>query len=202
MKFFTEVVVPEGSPLIGSRVMDVALFKREGMRVIDVLRGEESLRRQFPDVALAEGDRVVLRTEMQELLGLKDSNAVTLVDRVGSRSTTTVESLIAPDCKLVGRSVGSLRLRRRYGVYLLAVHRRNQNIGRQLDDVVIRVGDTLLIEGAAADIRRLATDVDLVDLSEPTARPFRRERAPLMLLVLAAVVISPPSRSRRSRTSR
>ena len=36
MKFFTEVVVPEGSPLIGARVMDVAIFKREGMRVIDV----------------------------------------------------------------------------------------------------------------------------------------------------------------------
>ena len=52
--------------------MDVAIFKRDGMRVIDVLRGDELLRRQFPDVELAEGDRVVLRTEMQELLGLKD----------------------------------------------------------------------------------------------------------------------------------
>lgn len=188
MKFFTEVVVPENSPLIGVQATAVPIFKREGMRVIDVLRGEESLRRQFPDVTLAEGDRVVLRTEMQELLGLKDSNAVTLVDRVGSKRTTTVEALISPDCKLVGRSLGSLRLRRRYGVYPLAVHRRNQNIGRQLDDVVVRVGDTLLLEGAPEDIRRLASDVDLIDIAEPTERPFRRERAPLMVLVLAAVV--------------
>jgi di/tricarboxylate transporter len=189
MKFFTEVVVPENSPLIGSKAMDVALFKREGMRVIDVLRGEESLRRQFPEVALAEGDRVVLRTEMQELLGLKDSDAVTLVDRVGSKRTTTVEALISPDCKLVGRSLGSLRLRRRYGVYPLAVHRRNQNIGRQLDEVVVRVGDTLLLEGAAEDIQRLASDVDLVDITEPTERPYRRERAPLMLAILGTVVV-------------
>jgi di/tricarboxylate transporter len=188
MKFFTEVVVPEGSGLIDSRVMDVPLFKREGMRVIDVLRGEESLRRQFPNVTLAEGDRVVLRTEMQELLGLKDSNAVTLVDRVGSKRTTTVEALISPDCRLVGRSLGSLRLRRRYGVYPLAVHRRNQNIGRQLDEVVVRVGDTLLLEGAPEDIRRLAADVDLIDISEPSERPYRRQKAPLMVLVIAAVV--------------
>jgi di/tricarboxylate transporter len=189
MKFFTEVVVPEGSPLIGQRVMDVGIFKRDGMRVIDVLRGEESLRRQFPDVALAEGDRVVLRTEMQELLGLKDSSQVTLVDRVGSKSTTTVEALIMPDCKLVGRSLGSLRLRRRYGVYPLAVHRRNQNIGRQLDEVVVRVGDTLLLEGAPEDIRRLAADVDILDLNETTDRPYRRGRAPFVLVVLAAIVI-------------
>jgi di/tricarboxylate transporter len=188
MKFFTEVVVPEGSPLLGAKVMEVQMFRREGMRVIDVLRGEESLRRQFPEVALEEGDRVVLRTEMNELLGLKDSNQVTLVDRVGSKRTTTVEALISPDCKLVGRSLGSLRLRRRYGVYPLAVHRRNQNIGRQLDEVVVRVGDPLLLEGAQEDIRRLAADVDLVDIAEPTERPYRRERAPLMVAVLAAVV--------------
>ena len=35
--------------------MDVAIFKRDGMRVIDVLRGEESLRRQFPDVDARRG---------------------------------------------------------------------------------------------------------------------------------------------------
>lgn len=188
MKYFTEVVVPEGSPLIGQGVMSVAIFKREGMRVIDVLRGDESMRRQFPEVVLAEGDRVVIRTEMQELLGLKDHSHVTLVDRVGSKSTTTVEALILPDCKLVGRSLGSLRLRRRYGVYPLAVHRRNQNIGRQLDDVTVRVGDTLLLEGSAEDIRRLAADVDLINLSETTDKPFKRGRAPLVLIVLAAIV--------------
>ena len=132
---------------------------------------------------------MVLRTEMQELLGLKDSDKVTLVDRVGSKSTTTVEALILPDCRLVGRSLGSLRLRRRYGVYPLAVHRRNQNIGRQLDEVVVRVGDTLLLEGAPDDIRRLAADVDLVDLNETTDKPFKRGRAPLVLAVLAAIVI-------------
>lgn len=188
MKFFTDVVVPEGSPLIGQEVMAVPLFAREGIRVIDVLRGDESLRRQFPAVTLAEGDRVVLRTEMQELLGLKDSNHVTLVDRVGSKRTTTVEALISPDCGLVGRSLGSLRLRRRYGVYPLAMHRRNQNIGRQLDEVVVRVGDTLLLEGAPEDIRRLARDVDLIDLSETTEKPFRRGRAPLVLTVVALIV--------------
>jgi di/tricarboxylate transporter len=188
MKFFTEVVVPEGSPLIGSRVMDVAIFKREGMRVIDVIRGDESMRRQFPEVELNEGDRVVLRTEMQELLGLKDSNQVTLVDRVGAKATTTVETLILPECRMVGRSLGSLRLRRRYGVYPLAVHRRSQNIGRKLDEVVVRVGDTLLLEGAPDDIRRLAADMDLIDLSETTTKPFKRGRAPLVLVVLGAIV--------------
>ena len=188
-KYFTEVVVPEGSPLIGARATEVPIFLREGMRIIDVIRGDRSLRREFPDVTLAEGDRVVLRTEMQELLGLKDSNSVTLVDRIGSTRTTTVETLILPECRMIGRSLRALRLRRRYGVYPLAVHRRSRNIGRQLDEVVVQVGDTLLLEGAPDDIRRMAAEMNLADFSAPTDRPFRRERAPLVLAVLSAIVV-------------
>ena len=86
--------------------------------------------------------------------------------------------LIGPGCRMVGRTLGELRLRRRYGVYPLAVHRRNQNIGRQLDDLVVRVGDTLLLEGAIEDIQRLAADMDLVDIVAPvgTRLPPRRRR--------------------------
>lgn len=189
MKFFTEVAVPDDSRLIGEIVGEVDIFKREGMRLIDVLRGDESLRRSFPDVALAAGDRVVLRTGVDELLGLKESRSVDMVDQLSSRKTTTVEALISPGCNLVGRSLGSLRLRRRYGVYPLAVHRRNQNIGQQLDQFVVRVGDTLLLEGAPEDIARLAREEGMVNVAEPTERPYRRNHAPVVLAVLAGVVL-------------
>ncbi len=188
-KFFTEVAIPIGSRLAGRPVMEVELFRRDGMRVIDVLRGDASLRRSFPDVELAEGDRVVLRTAVNELLGLKESGDVVMVDRADGRRMVTVEALISPGCRLVGRTLGGLRLRRRYGVYPIAIHRRNQNLGRQMDEVIVRVGDTLLIEGDPEDIQRLARDVDLVNLAEPIERPFRRSHAPLVLAVLAGVVV-------------
>lgn len=189
MKFFTEVAIPEGSELIGQRVVDVDLFKRDGVRLIDVLRGDASLRRNLDEVVLRAGDRVVLRTAMAELLGLHENRALRAVDKLSSVPTHTVEALITPGCRMVGRSLGSLRLRRRYGVYPLAVHRRNQNIGRQLDDVVVRVGDTLLLEGAPEDIKRLADDMDLVNLSLPSERPFRRTHAPVAVAALAGIVV-------------
>ncbi|MCU0816367.1 MAG: SLC13 family permease [Cypionkella sp.] len=188
MKFFTEVAVPEGSPIVGQAIGDVALFKRDSMRVVDVLRGDASLRRQLAEVVLDAGDRVVLRTPMSEVLALQDSKELRLVDKLSSVQTTTVEVLITPGCHMVGRSLGSMRLRRRYGVYPLAVHRKNQNIGRQLDDLVVQVGDTLLLEGAAGDIQRLAADMDLVDISRPSERPYRRTRAPIVVAVMAGVI--------------
>ncbi len=188
-KFFTEVAIPEGSDLIGQNVTEVDIFRREDVRVVDVLRGDLSLRRDLSAVVLQAGDRVVLRTGMGEVLGLQKNRALRDISKLSSVETTTVEVLISPGCKMVGHSLGSLRLRRRYGVYPLAVHRRNQNIGRQLDDLVVRVGDTLLLEGAPEDIARLARDMDMVDISRPADRAFRRSHAPIVLAALAGVVV-------------
>lgn len=189
MKFFTEAVIPPDSNLIGREVTGVQLFKREGVRLIDVIRGDLSLRRNLEGVVLEVGDRVVLRTQMAELLSLQRNKSLKRMDQVSAVETSTVEVLITPGCKMVGRSLGSLRLRRRFGVYPLAVHRRNQNIGRQLDELVVRVGDTLLLEGSPADIQRLATEMDLVDVSHPTARAFRRGHAPIAVVALLAIVV-------------
>ncbi len=189
LKFFTEVAIPEGSELIGRRAVEVDLFRRGGVRLIDVLRGDASLRRDLPSVILQAGDRVVLRSGMTEILGLQQNPKLRVVDKLGSVQTTTVEVLISPGCRMVGRKLGELRLRRRYGVYVLAVHRHNQNIGTQLDDLVVRVGDTLLLEGAAEDIQRLAADMDLTDVSQPSARAYRRSHAPVALAALAGIVV-------------
>jgi len=188
-KFFTEVAIPEGSDLDGLELQMVSMFKRDGVRVVDVLRGDKSLRRKLEAVVLQAGDRVVLRTGMGELLGLHENKAVRDVDKLSEVETETVEVLISPGCKMIGRSLGAMRLRRRYGVYTLAVHRRNQNIGRQLDDLVVRVGDTLLLEGAAEDIARLASDMDMVDISHPSESPFRRAHAPVVLAALFLIVV-------------
>lgn len=189
MKFFTEAVVPPDSDLIGREVNGVQLFKREGVRLIDVVRGDQSLRRNLQGVTLEVGDRVVLRTQMTELLSLQRNKSLKRMDQVSAVETNTVEVLITPGCKMVGRSLGSLRLRRRFGVYPLAVHRRNQNIGRQLEELVVRVGDTLLLEGAPADIQRLAQEMELVDVSQPSARAFRRGHAPIAIAALLGVVV-------------
>ena len=189
MKFFSEAVIPPDSNLIGRQATDVRLFKRDGVRLVDVVRGDTSLRRDLASVSLEVGDRVILRTAMTELLSLQATPELRRVDQVSSVETTTVEVLITPNCKMVGRVLGSLRLRRRFAVYTLAVHRRDTNIDRQIDDIVVKVGDTLLLEGAPEDIQRLSDEMNLGDVSRPSARAFRRNKAPLAFAVLIGVVV-------------
>lgn len=189
MRFFTEAVIPPGSNLIGREVTGVQLFKRDGVRLVDVIRGDASLRRDLSGVILEVGDRVVLRTQMTELLSLQRNKELRRVDQVSAVETTTVEVLITPESRMVGRRLGEMRLRRRYGVYPIAVHRRDKNIGRQIDDLVVRVGDTLLLEGAPEDIQRLAADMDLGDISKPSARAYRRSHAPIAIIAMVGIVV-------------
>jgi di/tricarboxylate transporter len=110
--------------------------------------------------------------------------------------TSTVEVLITPGCRMVGRRLGELRLRRRYGVYPLAVHRRNQNIGRQLDDLVVRVGDTLLLKARpriSSGWPRTWTGRRLAALrARVPARPCAHRLAALFgIVVLAALGVAP-----------
>ncbi|GLQ34636.1 sodium:sulfate symporter [Amylibacter marinus] len=187
-RFITELVIPTDSALIGQQPRDVDMFKRDGGRVIDVLRADNSLRRRLGSIELMAGDRVVMKTPVGELLGLKEGRDVSVADSVSSKEATTVEALITPGCRMIGRRLGKLHLRRGYGVYALALHRKNQNIGSQLDDIVIKVGDTILLEGAGEDIARLADEMNLVNLAEPTERAYRRGHAPIILLALFGVV--------------
>jgi len=188
MKFFTEAVIPPESNLIGRAVAGVQLFKRPGVRLVDVLRGDRSLRRSLQDVQLQLGDRVVLRTEMTELFSLQSNKSLRRVDQISAVQTSTVEVLVSPGCRMIGRSLGDLRLRRRYGVYTLALHRRDQNIKGALDHVVIKIGDTLLLEGAAEDIARLAADMDVLEVNAPSERAFRRSHSPIALMALFGLV--------------
>jgi di/tricarboxylate transporter len=188
MKYFTEVAIPEGSPLIEQAVLQVSDFSRSGVRVIDVLRGDSSLRRNLAGVQLMAGDRVVLRTEMAEVLGFQENKDLRSIDKLSSVQTETVEVLITPGCKMIGRSIGQMRVRRRYGVYVLAAHRRNKNI-TSLESLTIEVGDTLLLEGSMADITRFADDMELVDVSTPSHKAFRRHKAWIAVGALAFVVV-------------
>ena len=188
MKFFTEAVIPSDSNLIGREVLGVELFKRDGMRLIDVVRRGESLRRNLNGIELQRGDRVILRTKMTELLSLQENKSLRRVDQLSAVETTTVEVLITPGCKMVARRLADLRLRRHYGVYALAVHRRNQNLISKMDDIIVQVGDTLLLEGAPSDIQRLADDLNLLDVSKPKERAYRREHAPIAVGTMVGIV--------------
>ncbi|RDE07572.1 SLC13 family permease, partial [Pelagibacterium lacus] len=193
-KYVLEAMIEDDSPHVGKKTRDVAAFSRADRQLIDVIRANISLRRHMNEVVLQPGDVVVLRTSVAELLSMKEEGDLTMreaqhMQSLGTRPSSVVEVLISPNTGVLGKTLRHLRLRRRYGVYPIALHRRGSILSERFETAPLEVGDTLMIEGASEDLQRLVEDYDLVNVSEPTERGFRRAKAPIAIGVMLAVVV-------------
>lgn len=193
-QFMARVLIPAGSRYVGKTFAQLSASIGEA-QVLDVLRDDTSLRRELDGVVLRAGDRVVLRTATGELLGLKENGQVEFRDLserglepVTAARTVVLEASVGPNSQLRGRALGDLQLRRKYGVYVVAVHRNDRNISDDLDRLRLRFADTLLLEGPADGMRQLLDEDDLINLSAPQERPMRRAKAPIAVATIVGVM--------------
>jgi di/tricarboxylate transporter len=193
-RFLARLLIPNGSKYVGRRLSDLP-FNTAETRILDVVRGEVSMRRTMNDLVLEVGDRLVLKTGTGEILGLKEDGQIAFRDRddhdvepVTADQTITMEASVGPNSHLRGRPIKDLKLRRKYGVYLMAVHRQEQNISEELQDLRLQFADTLLLEGPPEGLQRMMEDGGIVNLSTPTERPQRRSKAPIAIATILAVM--------------
>jgi di/tricarboxylate transporter len=191
--WLVELFVPAGSELIGRAIGEVKDFRRAQGRVVDVVRGDVSLRADLAGVHLQAGDIVVVKTNDTEVMGFREGRAagVAIAGTEAStmRPSAVIEALVGPNTRAVGRMFGRLRWRRLYRVYPMALHREGNALDLRLTTLRLQAGDILLLDGAAEDIYRLADDEGLILLSALTRRAYRRKKAPIAIAIMAAVVI-------------
>jgi di/tricarboxylate transporter len=194
-KFLTEVLVPQGSPLIGKTLSDAGLTNNRGVLVIDLIREERSFDPEHGEPALAAGDRLVLRTSVADFMGLRDAGTVVgaasqhALEQITTRDLRMMEGIVGPRSSFVGQRVADLNLRRLYDTRILAIHRRNENLHGKLDQVRLQFGDSILLEGAGDGLKRLFDRQEMINLTEVTERPFRRKKAWIAILAVLAVIV-------------
>ncbi|MFC4351210.1 SLC13 family permease [Fodinicurvata halophila] len=194
-RFLTEGLITHNSKLIGKTLSEAGLRRNPNADVIDIIRGERSLRNVLDTVTLEPGDRVVIQTHAREVIGLRETGQMEFagggsleLEPISTQQLMVIEGIVGPESRLVGRQVADLNLRRRYGVYVVAVHRQNENLTSAFDQLTLNFGDTLLLEGPPDGIKRLVEDRMLINLNQMTERPVRRQKAPIALLTIMAVM--------------
>ncbi|WP_090449180.1 SLC13 family permease [Dyella sp. OK004] len=84
------------------------------------------------------------------------------------------EAVIPPSSRFIKQSVGELRLRKRYGISVLAVNRGDQVFRDDVRSVSLRAGDTLVLHSSWRDLGLATEDKDLVvvtDIPKEEQRP-------------------------------
>ncbi|HLW27133.1 MAG TPA: SLC13 family permease [Kiloniellales bacterium] len=198
-RFLAEGLVPSGSKVVGKTLSESGLLRNNGDNVIDIIRSDRSMRHRLGDiskVALEAGDRLVVQCHAREVMGLKEGKKLTFpgeepedLQPLSAQQAVVIEGIVGPTSRLVGRSITELNLRRRYGVFVLAVHRQHENLTQAFDRLSLRFGDALLLQGPPDGIRRLVEDGLLLNPNQINTRPLRRDRAPLAIVAILGVMI-------------
>jgi di/tricarboxylate transporter len=102
------------------------------------------------------------------------------------------EVVIPPGSKLNGQSIGEARLRRRYGISVLAINRRGEIITEGLREQIMETGDCLVGHSTWRDLSAVAREREFIvatDLPKEEQRPQKVKQALLFFAISISMII-------------
>ncbi len=201
--YFTEVIIPESSHLVGQSLHNSRLQRRFDVDVLELHRGKERFLPPLADRKFEPGDRLLVRITRSDLLRLQQEHTVHLATNDCDKSIKnslglnsgegqkTVEVLLPASSTLAGASLRELRFRQRHNATVLALRRGQQTVQERLGQAVLREGDVLLLQAPLDSIRGLQASNDLLVLDQlendlPTIR-----QKPIAIFIAIAMLILP-----------
>ncbi|NQU10142.1 SLC13 family permease [bacterium] len=195
-EFRTEVVVLRNSPLIGQQLGDVRRRHLRAGNVLGVTRDGAELDPPYDPVTLAEGDRIVVNMAISGVRDVQAARGLALlpeaelgVEQIGAEETLLVEALVPNTVALQGKTLREMDYAHRHGIRILALHRHGMNVRDRFEEMPLRFGDTLLLQGPREALDLVQEDRSLMLLSPVQVPTVRRHKKWLAFLILAGVLL-------------
>ncbi len=195
-KYLFEVRLTKDSPLVGQSIEKAGLRALGEIFLVHIRRQGEMMP-SSPDTLLAEGDQLAFLGNAAMLDSLLERPGIEgVVESVASQEKVTLplfEAVVAPSSRLVGRTLRDTDFRDYYQGVVLGIQRRDTQIEGPLGQIPIQAGDLLLIEARNGFDKRWnqrRSDFYLVAPRRPQIIQPQKNKAPLALLILLAVVVT------------
>ena len=194
-EYTVEMIVTPGEVLDGTTVERSGIKEVHGLYLVEVLRGGKALPVVDSTMRLEGEDRLVFTGVVETVVDLQKLAGLTpVMDHIFQIESPRfdrclIEVVVSPSCRLIGRTIVGGHFRQIYNAVVVAISRNGHQIKQSIGDVVIRVGDTLLLESPPSFYTRHRNSKDfyLVSQLEETAAP-RHGKAILASLILLAMV--------------
>ncbi|UCG15611.1 MAG: SLC13 family permease [Phycisphaerales bacterium] len=194
-EYTMEMLVEAGSPLDGQSIDAAGLRHLPGAYLVEINRHGDVLPAVGPEQRLKAHDRLVFVgivesiKDLQKIRGLTPATDQVFRLDAPRHRRCLIEAVVSNTCPLVGKTIRDGRFRTLYHAAVIAVARNNERIRAKIGDIVLRPGDTLLLEAhpSFATQQRNSRDFFLVSAVEDST-PRRHHKAWTATLILAAMV--------------
>jgi di/tricarboxylate transporter len=179
------------SPYVGSPPAVVDLAEYAGLTLVTILAGDGGPLRR---AALAEGDILIVRGDSATVGGLASEKLLAFrsedapagaADTLFNRSSGLAEVVIPPRSGLIGQPVFPGMVTPSGDLVILAVQRRDENLGP--DETLLAAGDTLLLQGTWKALDEHLDDPDVLVVDSPEL--VRRQAVPMGAGAMQAIAL-------------
>lgn len=191
--FLTELTIRNASSMRGELLRNTPVFKRAKIEIKAVKKGDRLIRHDLGDVLLEADDKIVVQTNLAEMMSMRSSAdfKVGIVQKgdAGAMGEEVVEAMVAPSHPAIGNRMFDIPFLTQLNVRILAMSRYRALPRSDLPNAKIHAADRLLVTGSSEDIVRMYENPHLIGVAQSKTRAFRRDKAPLAIGALAAVVL-------------
>ncbi|MEG1935475.1 MAG: SLC13 family permease, partial [Rikenellaceae bacterium] len=151
-EYYYDVVVPEGSKLIGTKVRRNKFMDLPMMEVRSIKRNDEFIITEGRTIDIEQGDILVLAGKSDSVEYLLNSENIELVclstgeaKQFAKKAVKQIEVVVAPRFPGMGRTLKDFDFFKHYGAVVMAVHRNGERVTVDLDSHIIGDGDTFVL---------------------------------------------------------
>jgi di/tricarboxylate transporter len=198
--------VSAGSPLINQSVAQARhLYDRLGVILVGFEKHPGNKTRflpALPETVFEIDDAIFVIVGKEQVEWLIETQQLLELPRLDERQhgealqeVGVAEVMLAPESKLIGKTLYELEFRSRCHVSALAIRHRGESVTTDVVKQPLDFGDTLLVAGDWADIRRLWRDdhANFAMLTLPTEYYEllpARQRAPFAMGIVVAMIVT------------
>ncbi len=197
-----EVTLQTDSPLVGKTIEEVEALFHHRLTVIAMDSSGDMRIAPARDVVVSTGSVLALNGPREALdeatgrnLGFQhySSELNHFAEVLNPGQAGISEVVIPPGSQMIGRSLRDVRMRKTYGMAVLAVHRGEEVIRESLRDLVLRAGDTLVQHSRWEDLAALEKDrnfaVVTTDFPHEETRPHKIPFALLFFFIALGLIL-------------
>jgi di/tricarboxylate transporter len=195
-EYTAEMVVEEGSPLDGCSIEAAGLRCLPGMYLAEIERDNVILPAVGPQERLAANDRLIFVgaiesvVDLHSIRGLVPATSQVFKLEGARKDRSFFEAVVSNTCPLVGKSVREGRFRSRYHAVIIAMARNGRRMHGKVGDMILRVGDTLLLEARPNFIDQQGKSRDFYLVSEVGGfHPPNYKDAPMAVAITIGMVV-------------
>lgn len=175
-----ELTVTAESPLVGMSIGEVEQL-REAPLILAIKSGNDARMAPPVDQVIWVGSVLGVLGPREQLAQFANNQLCKLSPRMRQLAELfnptragISEAVIPPSSRFIKQTIGALRLRKRYGISVLAVHRGDQVLRDDVRSISLRPGDTLVLHSSWRELAQTTEDKDLVvvtDIPKEEQRP-------------------------------